>query len=343
MPYTVKSSEKLRKYSAEYETKALLYLMNFRADSDEIYYFVVDFFNDLTGMDRMSYNMWDIQSKGEKGVGPKAIGKELVTLFKNYISDFDFKTYILFMGGVSGTVRIDDTKTTFNISNIKATAKDKLIEGLKEESEKKSYIDNSSITDENIINFLNKVTFVVDSKNSTEYVKAILKDHPNIVTDDSILNAIFNEIRDAQSSKKNINSVEGVTIQTTDEALHYSRHLTSNEIKMMALQRILNNNPIKQGIPTSFVDIYNLWPPERKKDQLDDCVQSLTRALFNKNSAKEFWELFEQIYNLIIKNPKQNVQGIFNLLSNDCKNSCPDFDVLSLKYFIAIMKDGIQQ
>ena len=54
MSYTVKSSEKTKKTGADYETKALLYLMNFRSDSDEIHYFVVDFFNDLTGMDRMA-------------------------------------------------------------------------------------------------------------------------------------------------------------------------------------------------------------------------------------------------------------------------------------------------
>ena len=63
MSYTVKSSEKLRHSGAEAETKALLYLMNFRPDSDEIHYFVVDFFNDLTGMDRMSTKLWDLQSK----------------------------------------------------------------------------------------------------------------------------------------------------------------------------------------------------------------------------------------------------------------------------------------
>ena len=36
MSYTVKSSEKTRKSGAETETKALLYLMNLRKDSDEI-------------------------------------------------------------------------------------------------------------------------------------------------------------------------------------------------------------------------------------------------------------------------------------------------------------------
>ena len=48
MAYVVKSSERLRPSGADTETKALLYLMNFRQDSNDIYYFLVDFFNDLT-------------------------------------------------------------------------------------------------------------------------------------------------------------------------------------------------------------------------------------------------------------------------------------------------------
>lgn len=95
MSYTVKSSERLRKSGSEAETKALLYLMNFRPDSDDIYYFVVDFFNDLTGMDNMASRLWDVQSKGAHHVSPKAIGKELVTLFKNYMSPLTFEAYQL--------------------------------------------------------------------------------------------------------------------------------------------------------------------------------------------------------------------------------------------------------
>ena len=93
MTYTVRSSEKTRKSGADGETKALLYLMNFRSDSNEIHYFVVDFFNDLTGMDRFSTKLWDLQSKNTKNNSPKAIGKELVTLFKNYLSEFTFSYY----------------------------------------------------------------------------------------------------------------------------------------------------------------------------------------------------------------------------------------------------------
>ncbi|MFA6940769.1 MAG: hypothetical protein WCQ54_07265 [Clostridiaceae bacterium] len=92
MSYVVKSSEKTRKSGADTETKALLYLMNFRKDSDEIYFYIVDFFNDLTGMDTYSDKLWDLQSKGATGNSPKAIGKELVTLFKNYLSDFELRT-----------------------------------------------------------------------------------------------------------------------------------------------------------------------------------------------------------------------------------------------------------
>ena len=108
MPYTVRSSEKLRKTATDFETKAMLYLMNFREDSSQIYYFVVDFFNDVTGMDRMAEKLWDVQSKATKSASAKEIGRELVTLFKNFVSEFDFSEYVLFLGAVPDTFRIDN-------------------------------------------------------------------------------------------------------------------------------------------------------------------------------------------------------------------------------------------
>ncbi len=159
MPYTVRSSERTRSSGAEHETKALLYLMNLRSDSNDIHYFVVDFFNDLTGMDRFADNLWDMQSKGAKNNSPAAIGKEMVTLFKNYLSDFEFKDYILFLGGVSSTVRKDDSKAIFDISNIKDSALSKIKNGLKNESIEKTYINDSDVTDENIDDFLKNLLF----------------------------------------------------------------------------------------------------------------------------------------------------------------------------------------
>lgn len=343
MPYKVSASENKRGSCAEYETKALLYLMNFRNDSNEIYYFVVDFFNDLTGMDRYADNLWDIQSKGAKNNSPTAIGKELVTLFKNYLSDLSFKHLILFLGGVSSAVRIDDTKDVFDITNIKESALVKLKEGLKSEATIKTYVDNIKITDNNIEEFLKKVLFVVDTKTPEDYVKAIIKEHPAIIPENSILKAIFNEIRDAQSALKNT-SVEGIVIQTSDEVLRYCRHLTNNEIRLMTLQRIINRNPIaRNSIPPSFNSIYSSWMPEKQRDLLDQCIQTLCRALFNKNAAKAFWELFAAIYFLIVDNPSADVKTIYQKIDSSTRNASPDFDAISLQYFIAIIKDGIQQ
>ena len=168
MSYTVKSSEKTVKSGAEGETKALLYLMNLRSDSDEINYFVVDFFNDLTGMDRYADKLWDIQSKAEKNLSPNKVGQALVTLYKNYISCIKFKYYILFVGGVSDALRIDNSKAEFGIANIKESSLKKVRAGLVNEAKGKSYIDNSLITDDRIDEFLKKVLFVIDNKASNE-------------------------------------------------------------------------------------------------------------------------------------------------------------------------------
>lgn len=344
--YTVKSSEKLRKPGSDAETKALLYLMNFMPDSDEIFYFIVDFFNDLTGMDTMSTKLWDLQSKGDHNVGPKKIGKELVTLFKNYMSEFDFNAYIIFIGTVSSTVCIDCSKNVFDITNIKDSALDKIKAGLIEEGKKKNYISETDLTDENICSFLKKLKFVIDNdKKPSEYVRSIIRNHPSIVPKEETLNAIFNEIRNVQSSKKNNNVVENITIQTSDEALNYSRYLTNNEIRLLTLQRIIQSEiMLKNAIPTSFIDIYNTWRPEEKINRIEECQQALYRVLFNNNTSDLFWHLFERTYNIIVKNSSYNVQQIFLDLNKSCYKIAKDlgFAVLSLKYFIAIVKDGIR-
>jgi len=125
--------------------------MNLRKDSEDIYYFIVDFFNDLTGMDALSDKLCDIQSKGAKENSSKAIGKELVTLFKNYMCDFEFVDYILFVGGVSNAVKVDDKINSFGIENVKPDALQKIIEGLKEEAKDKEYIDDKDIIEEKIM------------------------------------------------------------------------------------------------------------------------------------------------------------------------------------------------
>ena len=216
--YIVRSSERLRKSGADAEAKALLYMMNYSESRNEIYYYIVDLFNDLTGMDRNATRLWDLQSKGSRGVGAKAIGKELVTLFKNYMSRLPFEAYILFVGSISGNVRKFNDKKVFGKENIKDEVLTLMKEGLHEEGERKQYIKNSWLTNENFDEFLSKVTFVVDNDvGQIEYVKEIIKNYPNIIPEDNVLQAIFNEIRDKISIKKNANVVEGAEIRQIDD------------------------------------------------------------------------------------------------------------------------------
>lgn len=342
MAYIVKSSERLRPSAADTETKALLYLMNFREDSDEIHYFVVDFFNDLTGMSKMSDKLWDLQSKGGKKPSPRVIGSELVTLYKNFVSEFKFDKYIIFMGGVSNTLRIDNSLTRFTISNIKETALAKLREGLLEECKNKTYVADEDITEKGLDEFLEKVYFVIDCESKADYVKKIIKLNPMMIPGEETLVAIFNEIRDTQAGKKNIGVVEGLTLEAPDDALNYGRHLTTTEIRLLVINRILNQNVIGSNVPRSFIDIYMNFPEEKRKSMLEDCQLDLSRALFNTNCQEDFWRLFENIYNIIIANPSDNVNKLYRRIDKTIVVRFMDFDTLSLKYFISVIKDGVE-
>lgn len=341
MAYTISSSEKTKAKGSEVETKALLYLMNFREDSEQIFYFVVDFFNDLTGIDRFSKTTWDLQSKGAKNNSQAALGKELVTLFKNYTSTLNFDNYILFIGGVSKTVLRDPEKKIFTISDVTDKSKDKIKKALIDECKEKTYINDSNITDKKIDSFLSEVIFVIDDKSEPDYIKSIIKINPAIIPNDIILNQIFNQIRDAQSSKKNNSNVEGITINSVDEFIYHRRHLYSNEIKLMVLNRIVNNNIMNRGVTDSFISIYTKFPEVDRKSMFEDCQLNIAKTLFDKNNSENFWKLFNQIYQIVIKDYGQTVDDIYKQLDEQLLNSISYLDLTSLKYFIAIIKDGI--
>ena len=57
-----------------------------------------------------------------------------MTLFKNFVCDFEFADYILFVGGVSNTVRINNNLNSFGIENITPSAIQKIKDGLIEEA-----------------------------------------------------------------------------------------------------------------------------------------------------------------------------------------------------------------
>ena len=107
--YTERTNEK----ATEFETKSLLYLLSMRDDSQEIDIFLIDCFNDVTGINNECSKLWDVQSKGVKALTPKKIGIALITLFENYISDINFNFYILFFPKINNSYFINDNHTVF--------------------------------------------------------------------------------------------------------------------------------------------------------------------------------------------------------------------------------------
>lgn len=123
MGYIIRSSEKTSSSASEMETKALLHLLCEDGGNGNIVGFAIDFFNDVTGMDRNALRLYDIQSKGTDS-GPSALGQELVTLYKNYISEFKrfFVAQILFVRSVTRPVLGDQLLTEFRYRDMTEAA-----------------------------------------------------------------------------------------------------------------------------------------------------------------------------------------------------------------------------
>ena len=343
MTYTVLSTERTNAKASEYETKALLYLMNFRNDSNEMHYFVIDFFNDVTGIDSQARKAWDVQSKGSKKLSGKTIGIDLVTLFKNYLSDLNFAHFILFMCGVSETNIINKELDSFDISNFTERAKKSIKNGLEEAATEKSYINNNNITEENINDFLNKVTFVIAKKEKAEYVKKIIKLNSAIIPSDDYLNSIFNQIRDKQTAKKNI-CVENININTLRDFEPYKKYLNTNEIKLLVLSRLILKDSISKsdGVPLSFLPIVSRQEEANRRTFIEDCYDDIFRTILDKNNAIAYWSLFEEIYIKITQNPHMNVEEVYDSLDSDKLSKVHFLNFNSTMYFIAIIKDALK-
>ena len=181
----------------------------------------------------------------------------------------------------------------------------------------------------------------MNDKSKADYIREIIVNHPKIVPNDNLLNSIFEELKKIQSSKKDMDIVEGVTINYVDEALNFNRHITKGEIELLTLQRIINRNPISEGAPISFLNTINYLTDSDKRECIEECQRKLVSALFNKNATKEFWNLFSNIYTTVINNVNDDVQSVFTKIDHQLIESHPNFDILSVKYFISVLKEGL--
>ena len=339
--YKIYSSEQTRHKASTFETKALLYLAGFHPDSEKMEFFIVDFYNDLTGTDRLSEEVWDLQSKATLNQGPSAIGRNLVTLYKNHISDFEFHHYILFFGGPSSRVVINGGKKVFGINNIRPDALEKIKMALEDECSKKDYIDKSRVTKKSIDEFLERVTFVIDDKEEVEYIKSLITVDPKYAPDNLILKQIFEEIRNTQSSKKDHNEIEGVELSTFSEYKRFNRHIETKKIRLLILHRILNYNFEDKSIPRSFTRYLDSLDDIDRDSFIDSCQERVTLTLFDNSNAKHFWKFFENILICIMKDEKSSINEIYEKLDKEILKKNPHLDDYSARYFIAIVRDDI--
>lgn len=342
--YKVTATERNNEKSAEFETRSLFYLLNYHVDRNEIYFFVIDFFNDVSGVDRLGDKIWDIQSKGKFATGSQ-LGTCLVTLFKNYISAFSdkFVNFILYVQAIDTKMLIDPSKNSFGISNFTDDKVATIKQGLVDEALSKSYIKEFNISDFDIIqkaeSFLKIVHFVVDSKTKAELIKDSINIDSSIYPSESYLDSIFKEIRNTQSSKKNI-TTEGVVINNVSDFTKYSKFIKAGEIALLITSRLINMDLSKdKKIPPSFAAQISKMDEREKSDFIEDCVDGIYRMMFDKNNVVNYWKFFENVWKTVKHNPPLDIEELYSKLDRLLLSSI-QIDMNSIKYFVAMVKDG---
>ena len=342
--YKITASEKNNEKATDFETKAMLYMMNYYSNSSEIKWFVIDFFNDITGINDFQDSCYDVQSKGIKNIGPKELGEYLVTLFKNFVSEFNFVDYILFVEGVCETIKNEITSNVFTFKDLSETIKGKIKGGLIEEAQIKTYIEDKSVINEKtVVEFLDKVTFVVDDKSKVDYIKDAVQLSDQVIVEDKYLLKIFKEIRDKQSAKKN-NNVEGELLTSIGCFYKYDKHITKNEIEDLIINRICFNSSFRnlKQVPKSFLKVIEGIDMTICDEEIEKSQDAIFRLLADKNNKVAYWKLFSEIVFNIKKFPKEDVNFIFNHIDRDKIKAVKHLDIISCKFFISLIKESIK-
>ena len=353
--YEISASEKTTSSAAIQETKTMLYLMGYMNDPSEIDAFLIDVFNDVTAIDENDEKLWDAQSKGEKQSSPNEIGKNLVTLYKNYISKINFSYYILsFKDVAQKNLNNDVTKQKIKIlkfSDFTFEAQKDIQKGLVEECKAKSYIkiDDDKIDYNEILNFLNKVYFLLNNDYEESYIKKIAEVKEEIIRND-VLKQIFDEIKSKQMLIKSLSNIEGKKLKTISDVHYLGRTLSIQTINSVILERIIGINLIEKNkhqyiIPSSFNSVLaskSFVDEDEQSNFLQDCVNDVYRLFVNKNSAKEFWKFI----NASIKEIKGNTdKDLFNIYESIYDENNVFFRMTkkeSIMYFLAFLKGGIK-
>lgn len=340
MNYTFKNTEINNKKATDFETKSLLYLIGKRKDSKEVEYIAFDCFNDVSGINKKSDKIWDIQSKNEKNLNPKKIGKYFFTLFDNFTSSFDFKEFIFFCPVLKTEYKIDAKLNTYGIENIADKTLTRIKNGLNLEVIR---VKGTSINyDKKQEDFLKKVIIVEDTEFDNEYIKTVTKFKKTEIKTDAFYQSVFQDLRDIQSSKKN-SYIENEIITNIKDVLKFNRHLFSKDVETLIISRIIGCEVFEyKSIPFYFYPLINALDVEDVKDTVQECNSNLSRAFFNKNSNREFWKICEVIIEFIESNNITDVEQIFKTIFNNYKPRISYLTPITIKYLIAITIEGKQ-
>lgn len=335
MNYTFKNTEINNKKASDFETKSLLYLISRKK---EIEYVTFDCFNDVSGVNKNHDKIWDVQSKNEKSLTPKKIGKYLFTLFDNYISTFSFHEFIFFSPILNENYKINSKLNIYNLDNIEETTLKRILNGLTEEVErvKGDSVDYS----EKIELFLGKVFIVEDNSTENEYIKSVTKFKKVGIKSDDFYTSIFTDLRNIQSAKKNT-YIENEIISEIRDVLTFNRHLTTKDIEILIISRIIGVEIFNySSIPITFFPIIKSFDNEEIKDILQECNSNLSRAFFNKNSNRVFWNVCEKIIMFLNDNKSSDVEYIYFETFKDYTFRISYLKDFTIKYLISIIIEG---
>lgn len=337
--YVFKTTEQNNEKANDYETKALLYLLSFRKDSNSIETFAVDCFNDITGCSSRYNKLWDVQSKNVKSLNPKKIGISLITLYCNFEHEFPFKHFILVMPKLKqGYLKNEDEKI-YDITNFEDQYIDKIKQGLQEEFHRREY---RTPDNENLDKFLNEILFVIAEDSKINYVKNITKFKTTVIQD-RFFEDIFNEIRDRQTAYKNI-PIHNNRINTPSEIKNTKKIFKRNDFDALIINRFIgfdlfNNLSL---VPLGFIDEIKNEDTESRKDIIQNAHSEIARMLFDKNNKIKFWHFFENLIEIIRENGTETSNSTYKLLLTKEIIFPDDLSRLTIIYLISLIKDGWQ-
>jgi hypothetical protein len=334
MEYVFRKTERNNLKASTFETKSLLYLASRSTKYKDISVLTIDCFNDVSGMCE-NENIWDVQAKNQQGMTPRKIGQFLITLYENYLSEFHpfFKEYMFFMPIVKQNYIINGSLTCYDINNFTKPSIDKIIEGL---------VDSSTCNnDSKIRHFISNVLFVEDRSDEEEYIRGLTLFKSSKMKDGLFFSAIFKEIRDRQTALKN-SEIENHKVSRPKDVLDHNRYITTEELQVFILNRFIGGDVFSnaRNCPASYIQYTRALPIDDVEDHIFNQNSSLSRAFFDKNNQKNFWQLFFSIFTIISDNNKISVSQVVSELNVNLILKVDHMDIVSTRFLVSMIKDG---